>query len=125
MNIFNKSLFPCLALVFSAGLLAPQAASAQVPTPPPVPSSAKVTVCHNGNTLSVSSDAVQNHVDHGDTLGECEAPRNTNKVTMCYEGNTITVSKNAVSAHEEQGGTLGACDADVPPPPPPPPGGGF
>lgn len=116
MRILKNALFPCLALVFSAGLMAPQAASAKDQS-----SQAKVTICHNGNTLSVSSDAVQKHLDHDDTLGACEAPRNANKTTMCHDGNTITVNKTAVAAHQEQGDTLGACDAAPPPPPPPPP----
>ena len=30
-----------------------------------------VAVCHNGSTIYVSENAVQSHLDHGDTLGEC------------------------------------------------------
>tara|TARA_R110000822_G_scaffold227017_1_gene359688 strand:- start:64856 stop:65470 length:615 start_codon:yes stop_codon:yes gene_type:complete len=32
----------------------------------------KVTLCHNNNTLSVNSNAVQAHLNHGDSLGECK-----------------------------------------------------
>jgi len=35
--------------------------------PPP-----KVTICHNGNTLSVAEAAVAAHLAHGDTLGPCQ-----------------------------------------------------
>ena len=31
----------------------------------------KVTVCHNGNNLSLSGNAVQAHLSHGDVLGNC------------------------------------------------------
>ena len=116
MNVLiKKSLFLCLALLFSSVLMAPQAASAKDQS-----SDAKVTICHNGNTLSVSNDTVQTHVDHGDTIGACEAPRNENKVTICHEGNTITVSESALSAHIAHEDTIGACDAPPPTPPPPP-----
>lgn len=33
----------------------------------------KVLICHNGNTLSVSINAVQAHIDHGDYVGNCNA----------------------------------------------------
>lgn len=32
----------------------------------------KVTVCHNGNTIEVSANALQAHLDHGDVEGSCE-----------------------------------------------------
>lgn len=31
----------------------------------------KLKVCHNGNTLCISSNAVNSHLSHGDYLGEC------------------------------------------------------
>lgn len=34
----------------------------------------KVALCHNGHTILVSEHAVNAHVAHGDTLGECVAP---------------------------------------------------
>lgn len=33
----------------------------------------KVMVCHNGKTICISSDAVQDHLNHGDRLGDCAA----------------------------------------------------
>ncbi len=44
-----------------------------VPPPPPTatPEPEKVTLCHKGNTISVDSSSVQDHLDHGDTLGSC------------------------------------------------------
>ena len=42
------------------------------PEPPPPPTDEpKVTLCHNGNTISVNQSSVQAHLDHGDTLGAC------------------------------------------------------
>lgn len=35
--------------------------------------SEKVKICHNGNTLCVSVNAVQAHLDHGDFLGPCSS----------------------------------------------------
>jgi len=32
----------------------------------------KVYVCHNGNTLCVSVNAIRAHLDHGDELGQCD-----------------------------------------------------
>lgn len=31
----------------------------------------KVTICHNGNTISVSENALDAHLKHGDTIGPC------------------------------------------------------
>ncbi|MDJ0644932.1 MAG: hypothetical protein QNJ57_03010 [Flavobacteriaceae bacterium] len=36
----------------------------------------KVYICHNGNTLCVSINAINAHLEHGDTLGECEESSN-------------------------------------------------
>jgi hypothetical protein len=33
----------------------------------------KVVLCHKSNTISVGKNALQAHLDHGDTLGECSA----------------------------------------------------
>jgi hypothetical protein len=33
----------------------------------------KVTICHNGQTISVAQSAVPAHQSHGDTLGACPA----------------------------------------------------
>jgi hypothetical protein len=35
----------------------------------------KVTLCHKGRrTLSIDAESVQDHLDHGDTLGACPFP---------------------------------------------------
>jgi len=31
----------------------------------------KVWVCHNGNSLEINVDSLQDHLSHGDTEGEC------------------------------------------------------
>jgi len=38
------------------------------------PNSTKVEICHNGITICVSENAVQNHIDHGDSYGPCDLP---------------------------------------------------
>jgi len=37
-----------------------------------VTTSDKVDVCHNGMTISIDVTSLQDHLDHGDTEGECE-----------------------------------------------------
>ena len=32
----------------------------------------KVYICHNGNTICVSINAINAHLDHGDVLGQCK-----------------------------------------------------
>ena len=32
-----------------------------------------VNICHNGNTLSINGNAVNEHLQHGDILGSCSA----------------------------------------------------
>ena len=32
----------------------------------------KITICHNGHEITVSVNALQAHLDHGDTIGSCE-----------------------------------------------------
>ncbi|RTZ81509.1 MAG: hypothetical protein DSZ01_00710 [Gammaproteobacteria bacterium] len=44
--------------------------------------SGKTTVCHNGNTISISNSALQAHLAHGDTKGPCPAPRFTSVVIL-------------------------------------------
>ena len=36
----------------------------------------KVKICHNGQEICVSSNAVQSHLDHGDKLGSCTSISN-------------------------------------------------
>ena len=49
---------------------APFAMSAVQPNDKPP---AKAPVCHDGRTLWVGANAVDGHVKHGDTAGECVA----------------------------------------------------
>jgi hypothetical protein len=40
------------------------------------PNNPKVEICHNGRTICVSQNAVQAHLNHGDTLGSCNESLN-------------------------------------------------
>lgn len=40
----------------------------------------KVTLCHNGQTICVASEAVQAHLDHGDYIGGCQISKNAVRV---------------------------------------------
>ena len=53
-----------------------------------------MTICHNGNTLSVASPAVPAHIAHGDTLGACVAPVDT-------DGDGITDSNDKCPTQAE------------------------
>jgi Secretion system C-terminal sorting domain len=49
----------------------------------------KVQICHNGNTLCVSPDAVPAHLAHGDKLGTCgSAPCSSNDNASLVASNT-------------------------------------
>lgn len=39
----------------------------------------KVSVCHKGHTLSISRNALQAHLNHGDTLGPCNVTPSQNR----------------------------------------------
>lgn len=39
----------------------------------------KVAVCHNGNTINVSKNAIPAHLSHGDCLGECKVEKTTER----------------------------------------------
>jgi hypothetical protein len=56
----------------------------------------KVKICHNGNSICISSDAVQEHLSHGDTLGECGMGGRTNNNTGNSGEQIILVYPNPV-----------------------------
>ncbi len=60
----------------------------------------KVTVCHNGNTLSVSASAIQAHLNHGDRLGSC-----TSIITSARILNSQTVSAKSISGSPVESGS--------------------
>ncbi len=90
-----------------------------------------VTMCHDGNTISVAETGVSAHLEHGDTKGACpETPESSKepqeseedeedeeseedngkkKVTICHKGRTITVAEAALPAHLKHDDTKGAC----------------
>ena len=92
----------------------------------------KQAVCHvppgnpdNAHTIVISVNAVQTHLDHGDSLGPCpEEPgppddQYEEKVLICHippgnpeNAHTISVSVNAVPAHLAHGDTEGPCPVD-------------
>jgi hypothetical protein len=37
-----------------------------------VEGSQKVTICHNGNEITVKESAVAKHIEHGDSIGPCQ-----------------------------------------------------
>ncbi len=69
---------PTQALVVEGG--APAAGAEGTPAAPGVepaaaptsdPATVMVTICHNGNTMTVSEDALAAHLAHGDAIGPC------------------------------------------------------
>ena len=47
------------------------------------PNNAKVNVCHDGEPLCVSTNAVQAHLNHGDVLGACDDLVDCNSAPLC------------------------------------------
>ena len=85
----------------------------------------RVTICHKGRTITISSSALNAHLNHGDVEGPCEDADVDNqdaeaeevdglgqsKVTICHKGREIHVAESAVQAHLNHGDTLGPCNA--------------
>ncbi len=73
----------------------------------------KVTICHvsednaeQRNTITISRNALEDHLEHGDYLGVCV---DDDKVTFCHEGSTINVSESGAAEHRAHGDSEGAC----------------
>ncbi|WP_250434601.1 T9SS type A sorting domain-containing protein [Hanstruepera flava] len=47
------------------------------------PNNVKVNVCHNGDQICVSPNAVQAHLNHGDTLGACDVVVDCDTAPVC------------------------------------------
>ena len=47
--------------------------------PPNKENNKKITICHKGQTLEVPENAVQAHLNHGDTLGPCNITPSQNR----------------------------------------------
>lgn len=60
----------------------------------------KVSVCHNGNLISISSNALDSHLAHGDTLscssGNTSTNTNTNTSTNTSANNNSTNTSNII-----------------------------
>jgi hypothetical protein len=89
---------------------------------------AKVDVCHippgnpdNAHTITISENALDAHLDHGDRVGACDptqAAAGGAKVDVCHippgnpeNAHTITISEHALGAHLDHGDHVGACDS--------------
>lgn len=91
----------------------------------------KVTICHKGRTITISSSALKAHLKHGDVEGSCEdadiddqddvdigdeedidveEKHGQSKVTICHKGREIHIAESAVQAHLNHGDTMGPCN---------------
>ena len=61
------------------------------------PNNEKVYVCHNGNTVCVSVNALKAHLDHGDKLGECSWYGTSMPITSAASDNTAEIAINPES----------------------------
>lgn len=52
----------------------------------------KVKVCHNGNTISISANAVNSHLNHGDHLGTCFDIDGVVSKVSCYGGSNGSIN---------------------------------
>ena len=80
---------------------------------PPEPDN---VVCHNNETRVIKESALQAHLNHGDTQGECPPPPE-NEVMVCHDGNSVMVVESQLSVHLGHGDTQGACPAPPEPEP--------
>ena len=79
----------------------------------------KVTICHiTGNSssheITVSTSAMQAHLNHGDAIGECE----DSVVKICHfeengSSSEIEISESLVQGHLEHGDNTGDCEEVV------------
>lgn len=64
----------------------------------------KVMVCHNGKMICISANAVQAHLNHGDTLGNCESTESANNESVTVYPNPVvnyvTVTFNSPVANQ-------------------------
>lgn len=83
----------------------------------------KVEVCHNGHTIEVNENAVDAHLNHGDTLGECgddedsgdDEDEDEETVLVCHVPGgpeTMEVPESAVLTHLNHGDTIGECEEE-------------
>ena len=79
----------------------------------------KVTMCHKDSTITVDLSAVNTHLGHGDTFGECTTDPAEELVTICHGKHkgkrkkgpqTIEVPVSDVLGHLKHGDSLGSCD---------------
>jgi len=57
----------------------------------------KVSICHNGHTITVAARAAQAHLDHGDTMGPCGASTTTTVVETRQRRESAVVSVPTVT----------------------------
>ena len=56
----------------------------------------KVNVCHNGKTLCISINALQAHLNHGDSLGSCSSENTTNSASETEDDGYYVLFPNPV-----------------------------
>ncbi len=89
----------------------------------------KVTVCHKGRSITISSSALQAHLNHGDVEGVCDGTGNDDgtagepsdgtvsgggesDVTICHKGRRIEIHESTVNAHLGHGDSFSPCVED-------------
>ena len=65
----------------------------------------QVTICHQGQTLSVAKPALKGHLKHGDTLGACPGQETPDTDAICTDG----VKNGAETDVDCGGGTCPRC----------------
>jgi hypothetical protein len=64
----------------------------------------KVTICHSGQTITVSKPALKGHLKHGDTMGACPGQDTPGAGAICTDG-----VKNGSETDIDCGGTCPRC----------------
>jgi hypothetical protein len=91
----------------AVGAAVPTVISLALPGRPPRADSAKVQICHKGNTIWVDRHALPAHLAHGDTLGRCGATTSTTtaKPTTTTEAPTTSPAPTTTSTTTTQAPT--------------------
>jgi hypothetical protein len=102
-----------------SSFLSPTAVSESEPGTPVGPPKS-IIICHHGRTIRVSSRSLQQHLNHGDTIGPC-----SQNVVICHKypnfdtdhrnqpSRTIIINQRDLASYLAQGDTLGPCPNQV------------
>ena len=72
----------------------------------------QISVCHDGNTIGISENALDEHRGHGDSVGDCPSAPGDNAVAMLHclkndNGDLVVSGLSSDTAEDSPRGTQG------------------